>query len=311
MFLYGTPPETRHPAFQRWLQRPLNQRQRRIIATLEMLRRTPGEEPRLYIHDDGSTPADDIPRLLADYLRWIQHITRRTPQPPALVIARSATAAGRLTGFSRTCYHGSLRAVTNWRGTNFSHLLVVDADRTPLPDLSDEAFYYRPHRTVHQFLQIPAVTQCCNHRSIVIIHGNVRRWSTQFSLRFFDTASDASTRYLALAVQPLPAYLMRRNRIKSFRLGCNPWRDSIIAAKTKVADTLACKLRSTCAPMAKKYITITFPSQKQIICFSRYPETASVEPPAVGYGARLLPAPRARPSPLLNYYLLLRGSEKP
>ncbi len=298
MFLHGTPPETRHHAFQRWLRRPLNPRQRRIIGTLEMLRRNPGEEPRLYIHDDGSTPADDIPRLLADYLRWIQHITRRTPQPPALVIARSASAAARLTGFSRTCYHGSLRAVTNWRGTNFSHLLVVDADRTPLPDLSDDAFYYRPHRTVHQFLQIPALTQCCNHHSIIIIHGNARRWSTQFSLRFFDTASDASTRYVALAVQPLPAYLMRRNRIKTFRLGCNPWRDSILSVKTKAVAAVSCKQRSTGAPVAKKYIAITFPSRKQIICFSISPETASHEHAVFGYGARLLPAPRARPSPM-------------
>ncbi len=233
MFFNAEITDPHHHAFQRWLRRPLNQRQTRVIALLEMLRRNPGEEPRLYIHDDGSTPEDNIPQLLADYISWRHYCSRRENTPQSLIIARTTARAAALGGEARCFHYGALRAVTNWRGTNFAHLLVVAADRTPLPDFSEEAILYNFPSAVHQFLQIPCIAQCCNYHSVVVVHGNARRWSTQFSLKFFDTASDASTRYVALALQPLPAHLMRRNRIKPFRLGNNPFRLSILSVKGK------------------------------------------------------------------------------
>lgn len=224
-----------HAAFERWLGRQLTERQRYVICLLEKLRRSHCEEPRLLIHDDGSTPEEQIPELIADYFRWLHYRSRQDMLPPSLVIGRTHAIADRLAGFGRGRFHsGTLRAISNWRGVEFANLLVAEADRVPSPYYRDPYTGEECVRSIHQYLQIRCVAQGCNPHSVVVIHGNARRWSTQFHFNFFDTATDGSTRYLAIALHPLPKYLIRRHslHLKHFKPGCNPFIDMVKEVKT-------------------------------------------------------------------------------
>lgn len=235
MYFSGNP-QPLHYSFQRWLGRPLNERQARVISLLEKLRRSRTEEPRLFIHDDHSTPDDNLPALIADYFRWLHSRSRQSKLPKSLIIARSKKAARQIAP-DRIFYRGRLSAIIDWRGVDFANLLVVDADRVPLPII--DPLWQNP-RSFHQFLQLRCITQVCNPRSVVVIIGNAARWSTQFSLNFFDVATNRSSRYVAYAHQPLPRYLVRRHaaRLKPYRPGCNPFRSQILAVKSPRATSV-------------------------------------------------------------------------
>ncbi len=213
--------EPLHHSFQRWLGRTLNARQARVISLLEKLRRSRTEEPRLFIHDDHSTPDDNLPALIVDYFRWL-HARTRQQLPNSLIIARTQKSARQIAP-ERIFYRGRLNAIHHWRGVDFANLLVVDADRVPMP-IADPL--WQDPRSFHQFLQLRCVTQACNPHSVVVIIGNAARWSTQFSLNFFDVATNPSSRYVAYAHRPLPRYLVRRHaaHLKPYRPGCNPFR---------------------------------------------------------------------------------------
>ena len=186
-------------SFRMWRGLPLTHRQSCLIEILERLRHSAARQPRVFIND----PADRYLSLIADYVRYLDHLY---PMTRALLMDTTLKQA-RATAPSLRLIHASARRPQAVRGYSIHRAALLHCDRYPLTRMN-WGFDNALAAVVSSIPTAPG--------SFVIVHGDYRK-NTAFRHAFIHYASvkgdDAA--FLALDLATPADYRPMRRKIPS------------------------------------------------------------------------------------------------